>query len=146
MEDNSGKQLEYNACYYRNIIPKYWKTTGIDGTASEDRNKPREKLDLNLGSVIKIVITLEIAREEFMYARGICKNPEVYTWNKMYYYLYSTEYCRKMTEIFPIIDCNSNIIATFLSNIKKYFIPTLQFKLSEIFLKANKFIILLEIL
>ena len=35
---------------------------------------------------------------------------------------------------------------TFLSNIAKYFIETLQFSLFEIFLKTNKYLIVLEIL
>ena len=37
----------------------------------------------------------------------------------------STEYCRKMSGIFPIFHCNWNIFETFLSNIAKYFIATL---------------------
>ena len=40
---------------------------------------------------------------------------------------HSTEYCRKLSEIFPIFHCNWNIAATFLSIIGKYFIATLQF-------------------
>ena len=40
---------------------------------------------------------------------------------------HSTEYCRNMSEIFPIFHCNWNIAATFLSIIPKYFIATLQF-------------------
>ena len=40
---------------------------------------------------------------------------------------YSTEYCRNMSEIFPIFHCNWNITGTFLSIIPKYFIATLQF-------------------
>ena len=40
---------------------------------------------------------------------------------------HSTEYCRNMSEIFLIIHCNWNIVTTFLSNIAKYFIATLQF-------------------
>ena len=70
--------LKYNAWFYRNVIPKYWKTTGIDGTAWENENKVRGKLDLNLESVIGIVITLEIAKGKLMYGRGICKNPKRY--------------------------------------------------------------------
>ena len=61
----------------------------------------------------------------------------------MYYYIpdstkifrkypHSTEYCRKMSGIFSIFHCNLNI-------------TTLQFQLSEIFLKTNKYLILLEI-
>ena len=42
--------------------------------------------------------------------------------------------------------CNLNIVAILSSNIVKYFIATLQFQLSEIFLKTNKHLILLEIL
>ena len=45
-------------------------------------NKPRGKLDLNLENVTGNVITLEIAKREFMYGWDICKNPERYTWNK----------------------------------------------------------------
>ena len=45
-------------------------------------NKPREKLDLNLENVTGNVITLDIAKREFMYGWDICKNPEGYTWNK----------------------------------------------------------------
>ena len=45
-------------------------------------NKPREKLDLNLQNVTWNVITLEIAKREFMYGWDIYKNPEGYTWNK----------------------------------------------------------------
>ena len=45
-------------------------------------NKARGKLDLNLENVIGNVITLEIAKREFMYGWDICKNPEGYTWNK----------------------------------------------------------------
>ena len=83
LEDNWNSILEYNAWYYWNKIQKYWKTIRIDGsTAWEDGNKPRGKLDLNLKSVIRIVITLEIAKGELMYGRGICKNSEGYTWNK----------------------------------------------------------------
>ena len=37
--------LEYNT-------EKYWKTTGVDGTAWADGNKPKGKLVLNLESVI----------------------------------------------------------------------------------------------
>ena len=59
---------------------------------------------------------------------------------------HSTEYCRKMSGIFAIFHCNWNIVATFLSNIAKYFIATLQFQRSKIFLKINKYLILLEIL
>ena len=40
---------------------------------------------------------------------------------------HSTEYCRNMSKIFPIFHCKWNIVATFLSNIEKYFIATLQF-------------------
>ena len=40
---------------------------------------------------------------------------------------HSTEYCRNMSEIFPIFHCNWNIAATFLSITPKYFIATLQF-------------------
>ena len=58
---------------------------------------------------------------------------------------HSTEYCRNMSEIFPILHCNWNIVTTFLSNIAKYFIETLQFKLAEIFLETNKYLIILEI-
>ena len=58
----------------------------------------------------------------------------------------STEYCKKMSGIFQIFYCNWNIVATFLLNIAKYFIATLQFQLSKIFLKTNKYLILLEIL
>ena len=50
-----------------------------------------------------------------------------------------------MLEIFPILHFNYNIVATFLSNIAKYFIATLQFKLAEIFLETNKYLLLLEI-
>ena len=70
--------LEYNT--------KVLGTIGIDGTAWENGNKPRGKLDSNLDSVIGIVITLEIAKGKLMYGRGICKNREGYTRNKTYYY------------------------------------------------------------
>ena len=59
---------------------------------------------------------------------------------------HSTEYCKKMSGIFSIFHCNRNIVATFLSNIAKYFIAKLKFQLSKIFLKTNKYLILLEIL
>ena len=59
---------------------------------------------------------------------------------------HSTECCKKMSGIFTIFYCSWNIVATFLSNIAKYFIATLQFQLSEIFLKTNKYLILSEIL
>ena len=49
-----------------------------------------------------------------------------------------------MSGIFPIFHCNCNIVATFLSTIEKYYNATLQFQLSEIFLKTNKYLILLE--
>ena len=62
------------------------------------------------------------------------------------YHPHSTEYCRSMSEIFPIFYCKRNIVATFLSNIAKYFIATLKFLLSEIFLKRNEYLIVLEIL
>ena len=42
-------------------------------------------------------------------------------------FLHSTEYCRKVSEIFPIFYCIWNIVATFSSIIPKYFIATLQF-------------------
>ena len=42
-------------------------------------------------------------------------------------YSRGTKYCRNMSEIFPIFQCKLNIITTFLSNIAKYFIATLQF-------------------
>ena len=58
---------------------------------------------------------------------------------------HSTEYCRKMSGIFPIFHCNWIIVATFLLNITKYFIATLKFQLSEIFLKTDKYVILLDI-
>ena len=45
-------------------------------------NKATGKLDLNLENVTGHVITLEIAKREFMYGWDICKNPEGYTWNK----------------------------------------------------------------
>ena len=48
-------------------------------------NKPRvigSKLDLNLENLTGNVITLEIAKREFMYGWDICENPEGYTWNK----------------------------------------------------------------
>ena len=51
-----------------------------------------------------------------------------------------------MSGIFPIFHCDRNITAKFLSNIAKYFTSTLQFQLSEIFMKTNKYLILLEIL
>ena len=38
---------------------------------------------------------------------------------------HSTEYCRKMSGIFPIFNCNGNIVATFSLNIEKYFIATM---------------------
>ena len=60
-------------------------------------------------------------------------------------FLHSTEYCRKMLEIFPIVHCKWNIVAKFLLNIPKYFITSiLQF--SEIVLTKKKFLIVLEIL
>ena len=40
---------------------------------------------------------------------------------------HSTEYCKNISEIFPIFHCKWNIVATFLSNIAKYFIAMLQF-------------------
>ena len=43
------------------------------------------------------------------------------------YYSHSTEYCRNMSEIFPIFHCKWNIVTTFLSNFEKYFIATLEF-------------------
>ena len=64
----------------------------MDSTARKDANKSREKLDLNVKSVI--VITLEIAKEEFIYEKGICKNPEGYTWNKTYYYFKDLSYLK----------------------------------------------------
>ena len=45
-------------------------------------------------------------------------------WN---HHPHSTEYCRNMSEIFPIFHCNWNIVAIFLSNIAKYFVATLHF-------------------
>ena len=36
--------------------------------------------------LIGIVITSEIANEELLYGKGICKNPEGYTWNEIYDY------------------------------------------------------------
>ena len=65
---------------------------------------------------------------------------------KTYSNPHSTEYCGKMSEIFPIFHCDWNIVATFLSNIAKYFILRLQCQLSEIFLKTNKYLILSEIM
>ena len=50
---------------------------------------------------------------------------------------HSTEYCRKMSDIFSIFYCNKNIVTPFLSNIAKYFMGTLQLQFSEIFLKKN---------
>ena len=44
-------------------------------------------MDLNLENVIGIVVTLEIAKGELLYGRGICKNPEVCTWNKTYIHI-----------------------------------------------------------
>ena len=55
------------------------------------------------------------------------------------HFLHSTEYCRNMWEIFPIFHYNWNIVSTFLSNIAKYFIATLQFQRSEIFLQKKIF-------
>ena len=49
-----------------------------------------------------------------------------------------------MSEIFPILHFNLNILATFLSNIAKYFIATLQLKLAEIFLETNEYLIVIE--
>ena len=54
--------------------------------------------------------------------------------------------CRNISEIFSTFHCNCNIVSTFLSNIANYFIATLQFQLSEIFLKTNIYLIVLEIL
>ena len=51
---------------------------------------------------------------------------------------HSTEYCRKMSGIFPIFHYNLNIVAKLLSNIAKYSIPTLQFQLAEKIFKTNK--------
>ena len=45
----------------------------------------------------------------------------------IYYIPHSTEYCKNMSEIFPIFHCKWNIVATFSSNITIYFIPTLKF-------------------
>ena len=50
-----------------------------------------------------------------------------------------------MSGIFQTFHCNENIVATLLLNIEKYLIAILQFQLSEIFLKTNKYLILLEI-
>ena len=47
----------------------------------------KRKMDLNLENVIGIVVTLEIAKGELLYGRGICKNPEVCTWNKTYIHI-----------------------------------------------------------
>ena len=58
------------------------------------------------------------------------------------YIPHSTEYCRNMSGIFTIFHYNYNVVATFLSNIAKYFIATLQFQHSKIFLR--KYLILLE--
>ena len=78
MEDNTGRKWNIQSWFtgiaYLNIIPKYWKTTGKDGTLWEDGNKPRGKIELK--NVVGIVITLETLKEELMYGRGICKNPE----------------------------------------------------------------------
>ena len=51
----------------------------MDRTVWENGNKPRGILDLNLENVIGIVITLKIAEEELLYIRGMCKDPEGYT-------------------------------------------------------------------
>ena len=59
---------------------------------------------------------------------------------------HSTKYFRKISGIYHIFHCNLNIVVIFLSNTTKYFITTLQFQLSEIFLKTNEYLILLEIL
>ena len=60
---------------------------------------------------------------------GLWQDMEVYgnLWINMSMCPHSTEYCRNVSEIFPIFHCNWNIAATFLSNIPKYFIATLQF-------------------
>ena len=56
------------------------------------------------------------------------------------YFQHSREYCKKMSGIFSIFHCNSNIVATFLLNVAKYFIALLQFQISEIFFETNKVI------
>ena len=96
LEDNTGR-LESNWNNYWNIrswftgiaywnrILRYWKTIRIYGTAWEDGNYSRGKLDLNFENLIGIVvITLEIAKGELLYGKNIWKNPE--GWNKTYYY------------------------------------------------------------
>ena len=58
---------------------------------------------------------------------------------------HNTEYCRKMSKIFPTFHCDWNIVAKMSLKIVKYFIATLQFELSEIFLKKKKYLILSEL-
>ena len=53
---------------------------------------------------------------------------------------------KNVSKIFSIYHCKWNIVATFLSNIPKYFIAILQFQLSEIFLTKKKYLKVLEIL
>ena len=79
--------------------------------------------------------------------KNFWRKRKLYCWNTLYIvYPHSTEYCRYMSEIFPIFYCNWNIVAIFLSNIAKYFIAVLQFWFSEIFSKTNKYLVDLEIL
>ena len=61
----------------------------------------------------------------FLYA-GVAYLHYLLTW-ALTCNLHITEYCRNMSEIFPIFYCNWNLVATFLSNITKYFIATFQF-------------------
>ena len=48
-------------------------------------------MDLNLKSVIGIVITLEIAKRELIYGRIIYKNREGYKWNETYLVILENE-------------------------------------------------------
>ena len=62
----------------------------------------------------------------------ITHETKIITWEKLIRFFiprfpHNTEYCRNMSEIFPIFHCNWNIAATFLSIIPKYFSATSQF-------------------
>ena len=93
--------------YCRNILWKYWKNA---------------KIFQNLSLILlKYFNNVAMSAQNMTYAI-FSKYRQT---NKCLNHPHSIEYCKNMSEIFPIFYCNCNIAAIFLSIIPQYFIAKL---------------------
>ena len=81
------------------------------------------KIFLTCCTIIKKIMK-KIDFSKFQNPCNPLRNIYLFLW-KMY--PHNAEYCKNMSEIFPIFHCNWNIVSKFLSIIAKYFIAPLQF-------------------